>query len=194
MRADLYDAISDGNLDDIENAWKPMLSDALNGLRATGPLTGLRAGEVNAQDAHWEWRRKLIGRRASPSWRSFAIEFDGMTQGVMSTRLDAFGRAGANRGLDIVYVDLLASAPWNRYRLVEAPKFGGIGRALLAAAVSLSLEEELAGRTGLHSLPQSESWYRDKCAMSDLGREVDGPYEGLSYFEMTSEQARAFLS
>ncbi|MNR44822.1 hypothetical protein D3C85_1636060 [compost metagenome] len=60
---------------------------------------------------------------------------------------------------------------------------------LLATAISLSFGEEFAGRIGLHALPQAESWYRDVCGMTDLG--VDGT--GMTYFEMTEPQARAFI-
>src|SRR5258706_1341 len=83
-----------------------------------------------------------------------------------------------------------ATALWNRFRLVPEPQFKGIGRLLLAAAISLSVSEEFAGRIGLHALPQAESWYRDVCGMTDLG--IDGT--GMRYFEMTEAQAQTFVS
>jgi hypothetical protein len=73
--------------------------------------------------------------------------------------------------------------------LTEVPRFKGIGRILLGAAISLSFHEEFAGRIGLHALPQAEDWYRHVCGMTDLG--VDG--KKMRYFEMTEAQAKAFL-
>jgi hypothetical protein len=46
-----------------------------------------------------------------------------------------------------------------------------------------------SGRLGL-SLPQADAFYR-KIGMTDLGQ--DSAYQNLRYFEMTAEQARAFL-
>ena len=43
----------------------------------------------------------------------------------------------------------------------------------------------------LHSLPQADSFYRDRCRMSDLGR--DASKQNLTYFEMTDAQAAQFL-
>ena len=56
----------------------------------------------------------------------------------------------------------------------------------------LSENMEFSGRIGLHSLPQANSFYANTCGMTDLG--ADPAYEGLCYFEMTSEQAHAFTA
>jgi len=61
----------------------------------------------------------------------------------------------------------------------------------VCSAVSLSYELEFNGRLGLHSLPQSESWYRDVAGFSDV--EYDAP-KRMRYFEVTEAQAAAFLS
>ncbi len=107
----------------------------------------------------------------------------------MFARMDAFAREPSQLNKPIVDIDFLATAPWNRFRLAQDPRFKGIGRLLLAAAISLSVSEEFAGRIGLHALPQAESWYRDVCGMTDLG--VDGT--SMRYFEMTEAQARVFI-
>ena len=60
------------------------------------------------------------------------------------------------------------------------------------AAIALSQELEFKGRIGLHSLPQANSFYANTCGMSDLGMDPD--HLGLRYFEMTSEQAEAFIA
>jgi hypothetical protein len=102
-----------------------------------------------------------------------------------------FARSDRQKGRELVYVDLLATAPWNRPRLVPEARYKGVGRILIATAISLSYELEFNGRLGLHSLPQSESWYRDVAGFSDMG--YDAP-KRMRYFEVTEAQAAAFLS
>ena len=58
--------------------------------------------------------------------------------------------------------------------------------------MALSEELEFHGRIGLHSLPQANGFYADTCGMTDLGADPD--YEGLRYFEMTPEDAQAFIA
>lgn len=89
-----------------------------------------------------------------------------------------------------MYLDYLEVAPWNRPEFGAAPRLRGVGSALITAAVALSDEEGFKGRLGLHSLPQADAFYR-KIGMTDLGQ--DPAYQNLRYFEMTVEQARAFL-
>jgi uncharacterized protein YerC len=60
----------------------------------------------------------------------------------------------------------------------------------MAAAVSMSFDEEFDGRIGLHSLPTVEKFYRDVCGMTDLG--IDATR--LRYFEMTATAARRFIA
>jgi hypothetical protein len=121
---------------------------------------------------------------------TFAVEGDGHTQGLMLVDLTRFGRLVPHRGRELVYIELLASAPWNRHATVTAPKYKGVGRILLATAISLSVDEGFDGRIGLHSLPQSESWYRDDAGFTDV--EFDH-LKKMRYFEMTAAQAAAFV-
>ena len=72
------------------------------------------------------------------------------------------------------------------------PRYHGVGSILIKAAVALSEDSEFHGRIGLHSLPQANDFYANTCGMTDLG--IDPDYEGLRYFEMTPEQARAFVA
>jgi hypothetical protein len=102
-------------------------------------------------------------------------------------------RLPAQQGMNLVYIDLIESAPWNRPELLFQPvKFKGVGTIMMRAAIQLSLNEEFKGRIGLHALPQSEKWYREKCGMTDMG--IDQQVQGLRYFEMTAQQAAAFIA
>ena len=73
----------------------------------------------------------------------------------------------------------------------DPPIYRGVGSLLIAAAIQLSLDEGFKGRIGLHSLPQADAFYANTCGMSNLG--PDPSYQNLSYFEMTAEQAQAFI-
>lgn len=101
-------------------------------------------------------------------------------------------RIEEQKGKEQIYVDFVATAPWNSPGLAASPRYGLVGRVLIATAVQLSLEEGFRGRLGLHSLPQAETFYANNCEMTDLG--LDQKKEGLRYFEMTLTQAAAFLS
>lgn len=78
--------------------------------------------------------------------------------------------------------------------MVKEPTYKGAGRVLIGTAVSLSIEEELRGRIGLHSLPGAEDFYRDAIGMADLGVDKDGPHKGLRYFELSESQISGFLT
>jgi hypothetical protein len=123
----------------------------------------------------------------------FSVVCDGMTQGLMRIDLTHSSRLATQHGKPLVYVEYLEAAPWNRPELSSPPRYRGVGSALIAAAILLSMSEGFKGRIGLHSLPQADQFYRDTCCMSDLG--PDANYRGnLKYFEMTPAQAAAFAN
>jgi len=91
----------------------------------------------------------------------------------------------------MVYVDFLEAAPWNLKASATAPRFKGVGTALLVDAVRLSIETGFGGDVGLHSLPQAEPFYT-RCGMTRIGEDPD--YYGLPYYEYTSSQAAEWLA
>lgn len=79
--------------------------------------------------------------------------------------------------------------------LIEARLFDCIlPKHLIAAAIQLSIDEGNNGRIGLHSLPQSDAFYRNVCGMSDLGPDANYSEIPLRYFEMDEMQAAAFMN
>ena len=186
--ATLYSPIADSNVDDFENEWRPIMDAAIAKMTAQSEVEA-----ANVQDAHWKWREKHRARSNRFEWESFAVECDGSTQGLMFLRTVGFAKEPSQRNLPIVYIDVVSVAPWNRHGLTKTPKYKGIGSLLLGTALSVSVDEGLEGRLGLHSLPQSESWYRDVCLMSDLGSDPAHP-NSLVYFEFTPAQAQAYLN
>jgi hypothetical protein len=63
----------------------------------------------------------------------------------------------------------------------------------MGAAIALSYAHGWEGRVGLHSPPGAEDFYGNpkKCGMARLG--IDASHGGLTYYAITSTQARAFL-
>lgn len=180
--AELVETINEGHLASVEQEWMPVL------LRRLRELVGQR--QPLPENRHWVWREKVARIQGLLAYRTFAIVCEGQTQGLMQINTAVTCRLPGQVGKQLAYVDYLESAPWNRPSIVQQPHFGGVGTALIRAAIEASREEEFHGRIGLHSLPQSENFYRQVCEMTDLG--IDGTYENLKYFEMTPEQAASF--
>jgi len=174
--AALYRGIDQKNADDFELHWKPALNPS---------------GGTPAEDAHWKWSEKGQFAATSSIYEIFSLECQNMTQGLMFVNLVHYARLDCHKGLELVYVELISTAPWNRQDHKPIPIYKGAGRILLATAISLSHDLEFKGRIGLHSLPGAESWYADTCRMSDLGMDLQ---KKMKYFEYSEAQAAAFLS
>ncbi len=132
------------------------------------------------EDKFWDWEFKLkfiINRQENRE--GYAIEYSGETQGLMLIETQMHG-SRISEGKRLVYIDGIASAPWNREFIQRPPKLKGVGTALLAFARNRSIELGYEGRVGLHSLPGAEEFYENQ-GMIDLGEDED--YDDLVYFE-----------
>ena len=183
-KAEVYQELDQKNFDDFDRLWKPILAK-----RGAEVHTLAEAANANVQDARWDWVGKAKVAAMMMGQETFAVEC-GETQGLMLVNLNGFGRLDMQKGRELVYVELLATAPWNRHKLVASPRYKGVGRILIATAISLSIDSGFDGRLGLHSLPQSESWYRNEAGFTDLGLDAA---KRMHYFEATVDQAKAFL-
>jgi hypothetical protein len=187
--AELLDAITEKQLTDYEGEWLPEQFKAMQRLK--------RAGIERKhwpQSRHWDWRRKTAALQDILSNPGFSIVCGGVTQGMMLVE-NATKRCRLDRqkGQHLIYVSFVENAPWNRKELLfDPPRYRGVGTVLIRAAVELSKNDEFKGRIGLHSLPQANAFYANTCGMTDLGPDQD--YQGLRYFEMTPEQAEAFIA
>ncbi|MBG1265440.1 GNAT family N-acetyltransferase [Nostoc sp. WHI] len=161
VKADLVELVQK-HANDYASAWKEQL-------RLYGQ-----------EDKFWDWEFKLqfvISRQ--PNREGYAIEYEGETQGLMLIETQMHG-SRLSEGKRLVYLDGIASAPWNREFIQRPPKLKGVGTALLTFARNRSVELGYEGRVGLHSLPGAEEFY-DNQGMIDLGEDED--YEDLVYFE-----------
>lgn len=150
------------HVDDYANKWKEQLK--LHG----------------QSDKFWDWDFKLefvISRQ--PNREGYAIEYEAETQGLMLIETQMHG-SRLVEGKRLVYIDGIATAPWNRSSIQRPPKLKGVGTAFLVFARTRSLELGYEGRVGLHSLPGVEEFY-DNQGMIDVGEDED--YDDLVYFE-----------
>lgn len=188
VEAVLIDGVSREEVERTESTWQPFL------LRALGERG--RSGKSNLpppEHSHWDWRKKHKAVEGLIAYRMFGVECEADMQGLMLVSTTGHpSRIKEQKGKEQVYVDFVATAPWNSPTLVDVPRYGLVGRVLIATAVQLSIEEGFRGRLGLHALPQAETFYEQNCGMTDLGK--DTRKEGLRYFEMTTDQAAAFLT
>ena len=149
-----------------------------------------------AQDEHWEWDDKLFRAEDDPLlFDVFVLEAEGTTQAlmlVMKGGLKCSSLHPDHPRAPLVYVDLVATAPWNRRAKADPIRFKGCGQVMIATAVSLSFDEGFKGRVGLHSLSDSEGFYRHRIGMTEFP--PDPNYQNLRYFELSESQAAAFVT
>jgi len=182
--AELWDGITEKQITDWETKWKPDLKRAQLSRNVTAQLD---------QSQHWDWRKKSQALEGMLALRGFSIVCNDITQGLML--VDTTSKRAlieSQRGKDLVYIDYIENAPWNRSVLYNPPLYSGVGSILMRAAIALSEEEGFKGRIGLHSLPQADKFYIKSCGMTCLGQ--DPRYHNLRYFEMTPEQAQEFIN
>jgi hypothetical protein len=185
--AQLVEGITSDHLRQVEETWQPAVARYIQGLISSGaPRSDW------PQSWHWDWPKKMSALGNLLAYRNFAITRNGRLQGLMIVKTEGYRARGPNQtGQHLVYIDYVETAPWNRRPIVSEPEFSGVGTVFMRAAIEISREEGFYGRIGLHSLPQSEPFYR-RLNMTELG--ADSSKQNLTYFEMTSEQADVFSS
>lgn len=185
--AEVFYEVSLEDFMETQSAWRPILRAAARTLRERGePLPHYK---------HWDWTRKAsaLGRL---DVTFFGVKCMGHLQGLLKADTGTLNRCRIPEqlGHELVYVDYVETAPWNIPEYMEAlgrqALFSRVGARLLQAAVLLSIESELQGRIGLHSLPDAEDFYRH-IGMSPT--ETDENKEDLLWFEFTPGAAKEFL-
>lgn len=200
LKIDIVDGLDAIHLDYIEQAWAPLMKRQRNkamlefftllaAAEQTAEAFAAILGRVGVPDFHWDWRRKCTiapgtRRQAYGLVNGDQVEAAMMLADGHQTRLGTPGES-------LVYVDFLATAPWNRKAIQRPERFRGLGTMLLGAAVEISRLQGMDGRCGLHALPSAKGFYQ-RTGMQDLG--ADPTYMDLHYFEMDAATARAFLA
>lgn len=153
--------LSQKHIDDFVNLWSRQLL------------------EYEAEDKEWDWLFKLNFIKRNSEFEGYALEAEGSTQGLMKIETQRHSSHEVS-GQKLVYVEFLASAPWNRKVIQRPPRFRGVGTNLLRYARLRSMELGYGGRVGLHSLPGSVRFY-DSQLMNNFGTDEDK--DNLIYFE-----------
>lgn len=130
-------------------------------------------------DAGWIWDYKLRQSQQQERYEAYALEVEELAQGLIFLETQ-WHRSWLPERRPLVYVEAVASAPWNRIDVEQPPWLRGIGQRLLTFARRRSLELGYDGRVGLHSLPNVEGFYH-RLSMPDYG--PDPERDGLVYFE-----------
>ncbi len=179
IASELILGVTINEVDKATALWSPVL-------RQWERTTGGRV-----EHGHWDWSRKARAISLSRDYLIAGVRTQGEMQALMLWDEDFhFGIHPLQLGSPLVYVHFLATAPWNDREIATVPRYEGAGVLLLRAAVERSEDLGYKRRLGLHSLPQAEGFYRDKCLMADLG--VDATKQ-LRYFEFTSALAENFV-
>jgi len=180
VEASLFDEITDEHLRMWKDTWSPAMEAYCSG----------RAKADKPDDHEWDWEWKAERWRPFLTFHSFAIVCENELQGLMLANDLKSARMQEQFGKPVVYVELLATAPWNRSKIQKPKRFHGVGTVMVAAAIQLSIDLGFKGRVGLHSLPGAETFYENDCGMTPLGN--DAAYENWMYCEMTEKQAAGF--
>lgn len=180
--ATFIDGVTWEEVADTQSVWKPAMKDLLEKLELASVPE-----DKWPEHKHWDWRLKFLMGTVE-GLRFFGVHHELLMQGMMIVKPEAKSKLSPKAKL--VYVEYVASAPWNlSIPQVQRGRFGQVGRVLLAAAVQLSRESSFDGRVGLLALPQAVSWYQDLKMVEVPEADIDR----LRYFELTPEQSREFL-
>ena len=198
MHFPIYDRLHD---EEVTAQIRPMtFADALFWDREIRPALG-----PDDEDQHWLWSSKYPIDR---------LTFDDETQGFTLVTVDENGaetvqglmlvkttghkarlvQSGDKRG-EIVYIDYLATAPWNRPErsggtVMRQGRFRGVGMALVSQALLLSeAENKTTGVIGLQSLPGAQGFYK-RIGMIEVAQKSTG----LRYFELPPTTGQEMIS
>ncbi|MDP4194851.1 MAG: GNAT family N-acetyltransferase [Bacteroidota bacterium] len=174
----LYFGISSKNIDDYEQLWIPMFYSEKKEVQ----------DRLTVEDAHWNWRKKVLLCEGILAYGTYALEADNKTQGMMITET-VMHQSKLQSTESLIYIEFIASAPWNRSYLVPHPKYKGVGMVLLSQAIGESFENGYEGRIGLHSLPGAETFYKN-LGMIDCGFDN---HKQLNYFELPIDKASELI-
>jgi hypothetical protein len=181
VAAELYDEVSDVHLAMWDATWRPAMKAHCAG----------RVVSDSPEDHHWDWKNKANHWRPLLQYHSFAIVCRHELQGLMLASDTAQARLAVQAGKPLVYIEFVATAPWNRIEMQQPPRYRGVGTAFVAMAIQLSIDMGYKGRAALHSLPDAETFYKTACGMTAVQRDP-GPHQNLMYYELTEKQADMF--
>ncbi len=152
--------------------------------------------QQGAMDRAWDWRVEVEAAHEDRS-RLVLAACERARSGRLHGLMNLIHLPRASRLVprqDLLYIDMLAVAPWNRPGHPNR-EIKGLGPLMIQAAILVSREAGLGGAFGLHSLPDPNTlrFYRDTIGMIPVGIEKT-PEGELLYFEFSAPRAEEFLA
>lgn len=147
--------------DEVDTIWKPILA------------------ATEQPDAGWIWDYKLRQSQNNERYEAYVLTVDEFPQGLMFIETQ-WHRSHWPQRWPLIYVEAIATAPWNRTVIEQPPWLRRVGASLLLFARQRSIDLGYNGRVGLHSLQNSENFYRRQ-GMPEHG--PDSEKDELVYFE-----------
>ena len=142
------------------------------------------------QHFHWEWGNKASHVNSLLAYEFFAIECNGMIEGLMLTEsVSHRAELPPDQGKPILYIEFIETAPSSAAILSDVPQYRDIGTRLIEGAVNYSIDLEFDGRVGLSTLPQAERFYL-KLGLEKVRVDVETK---LYYYEWTAETAKNYF-
>jgi len=159
-------SVTEKHLEDATLLWEPLLRD------------------TRQEDEYWNWVKKSRMAKLLPGDELYAIECDGITQGlIMLDVLKKRCQIQSQLRRRLVYISALATAPWNRPAIANPPTYKGVGGNLMDFAIAGSYELGYQGRIGLHALEGALGFYKKlPVGLLDCGSDPEEP-DNLVYFE-----------
>lgn len=171
------------DLDEAQQLWPPVLRRVV-----AEHIAGGGSPNIKIWQGKWGQKTLLLGQ-ADTSIQG--IKAKGQVQGLIKLLVQG-QQARLVASKELVYVDLLESAPWNVRRYMNVlqakPVYKDVGSELMRMAVKESLDRGFGGRVGLHSLPRAETFY-DGIGMTRMAPDPDKG--GLVYFEFAEDSAKS---
>lgn len=140
-------------------------------------------------DDHWVWEEEISAVRTNSFAEALSVTTrDGSVQGAIIYRNDAISYLDSNRGCSLV--EFLASAPWNRKKLVESPRYFGVGLVLIKHVLRHSHQLGFQGRVVLASLPDPDTirWYENR-GFVNTGETITDDDGTFALFELSPAAA-----
>ena len=107
ISAEVWDAITERNVDDWENTWRPAREQKVAELKQRGADRS-----ALPEHKHWNWKQKADAFSGSLANPSFAVVCQEMTQGLMIVDNLKSAHLSSQQGKPLIYIDFLEAAPW----------------------------------------------------------------------------------
>ncbi|MEZ8285592.1 hypothetical protein BCU17_19665 [Vibrio splendidus] len=165
----------------MNQQWQTVLFKKAHALKSTATSKKGFIGDLCSKgitDFHWNWEKIVKDPDVNGyEKKTFYFTVNGEPEGVLHALFPK--QSKLNTSDNLVYVDRIAVAPWNR-QSANPQHFKGIGSILMLFIEEFSEKQGYDGAVGLHALEQAKSFYV-YLGMQSLG--IDQSYEGLEYFE-----------